>query len=291
MPSSASPSVATTRAPRQHVGRAARHRDRLGARAARRRSAARPAPGRRSPSPSSPARPRRRCRRGWCRRGRSGWGRQVMRRLKSRSLHSAARPDATSARQPPSLVAESRRPMSQALHPCSTSPSRRRARAGAIINRASLDLDRLQVEHQGAERLRHRGRPGRRSGDHRHAARRLSRATASSPRSRAARAARATASTSGSSTRSTAPPTSSTACRPTRSRSRSAFRSQVQQAVVYDPARNDLFYASQGPRRLPQRQAPARLQAHAHGRRADRHRLSVPQGRRPRPLPAACSRR
>ena len=42
-----------------------------------------------------------------------------------------------------------------------------------------------------------------------------------------------------------------------------ALRGQVQQAVVYDPARNDLFFASQGPRRVPQRQAPARLQAHA----------------------------
>ena len=111
-------------------------------------------------------------------------------------------------------------------------------------------------------------------------------ATASSPKNPAARTARRTASTSGSSTRSTAPPTSSTACRSTRSRSRLAFRGQVQQAVVYDPTRNDLFFASQGPRRLPQRQAPARLQAHAHGRRADRHRLSVPQGRQPRALPA-----
>ncbi len=58
-----------------------------------------------------------------------------------------------------------------------------------------------------------------------------------------------------------------------------AYRGQVQQAVVYDPTRNDLFYASQGPRRLPERQAPARLQAHPPGRRADRHRLPVPQGR------------
>ena len=41
-----------------------------------------------------------------------------------------------------------------------------------------------------------------------------------------------------------------------------AYRGQVQQAVVYDPTRNDLFYRLQGPRRLPQRQAAARLQAH-----------------------------
>ena len=78
-------------------------------------------------------------------------------------------------------------------------------------------------ELEGAERLRHRGRPRRRGGDHRHAARRPIPATASSPRSRERRAARATASTSGSSTRSTARPTSSTACRRTRSRSASPF--------------------------------------------------------------------
>ena len=40
-----------------------------------------------------------------------------------------------------------------------------------------------------------------------------------------------------------------------------AFRDQIQQAVVYDPARNDLFYRLEGTRRLPQRQAAARLEA------------------------------
>ena len=40
----------------------------------------------------------------------------------------------------------------------------------------------------------------------------------------------------------------------------------MQQAVVYDPARNDLFYASQGPRRLPQR---PRLRVSKRTRMAD----------------------
>ena len=47
----------------------------------------------------------------------------------------------------------------------------------------------------------------------------------------------------------------------------------------------------EGPRRLPQRQAAARLEAHAHGRRADRHRLSVSQGRRLRSATCRSSRR
>ena len=44
-----------------------------------------------------------------------------------------------------------------------------------------------------------------------------------------------------------------------------AHRNVVQQAVVYDPARNDLFFASRGPRRVPQRPPPARQQAHRAG--------------------------
>ena len=79
-------------------------------------------------------------------------------------------------------------------------------------------------QHQGAERLRHRGRPRRRGGRSSTSCSPPIPATASSPRNRAAtRGAQATATMSGSSIRSTAPPTSSTACRPTRSRSRLAL--------------------------------------------------------------------
>ena len=47
-----------------------------------------------------------------------------------------------------------------------------------------------------------------------------------------------------------------------------AFRGQVQQAVVYDPCAQRPVLRLQGPRRLPQRQAPACFQAHAAGRLA-----------------------
>ena len=56
-----------------------------------------------------------------------------------------------------------------------------------------------------------------------------------------------------------------------------AHRGQVQQAVVYDPTRNDLFFASRGVG-VSQRSAAARLQAAAPVRVAGRHGLSVPQG-------------
>ena len=39
-------------------------------------------------------------------------------------------------------------------------------------------------------------------------------------------------------------------------------RGRVEQAVIYDPTRNDLFTATARPRRLPERPAPAREQAH-----------------------------
>ena len=110
--------------------------------------------------------------------------------------------------------------MSQALHPMLNIAIKAARAAGSIINRASLDLDLLKVSTKGAERLRHRGRPGGRAGHHRDPAHRLPRprhpGRGVGPRSTAP----STASTSGSSTRWTAPPTSSTACRSTRCRSR-----------------------------------------------------------------------
>ena len=193
-------------------------------------------------------------------RGRSGCGSaRSSARLKSRVVHFAARPCAGARLCRGTLFAESPRPMSQALHPMLNVAIKAARAAGAIINRAALDVDRAAGQHQGAERLRHRGRPRRRGGDHRDAARRLPGPRHPGRRvGHDARRAR-TATTSGSSIRSTAPPTSSTASRSTASRSRWRFAARSQQAVVYDPTRNDLFYATQGPRRLPQRQAPARL--------------------------------
>ena len=124
--------------------------------------------------------------------------------------------------------------MSQALHPMLNIAVKAARAAGAIINRAALDLDLLKVSTKG---------PNDFVSEVDQAAEQAIidillapiPATASWPRSRAARTARRTASTSGSSIRSTAPPTSSTASRSMRSRSRSRFRGQVQQGVVYDP--------------------------------------------------------
>ena len=66
-----------------------------------------------------------------------------------------------------------------------------------------------------------------------------------------------------------------------------AIKGKVEQAVVYDPSRNDLFTATRGPRRLSQRAAHARLQARAPAGMPDLHRLSVPRRRQ---LQAATSR-
>ena len=58
--------------------------------------------------------------------------------------------------------------------------------------------------------------------------------------------------------------------------------SQVQQAVVYDPARNDLFYATRG-RGAYLNDKRLRVSKRTRmAESADRHRLSLPQGRRPR---------
>ena len=75
---------------------------------------------------------------------------------------------------------------------------------------------------------------------------------------------------------------------PTYSECRSRWRSkgQVQQAVVYDPTRNDLFYASKGRGAFLNDKRLARFQALSARRMPDQHRLSVPQGRQLQALPA-----
>ena len=55
-----------------------------------------------------------------------------------------------------------------------------------------------------------------------------------------------------------------------------AHKGQIQQAVVFDPSRNELF-RQQGPRRLPQRKTHPRLEAHQARGIADRHRIPVPR--------------
>ena len=138
MPSSASASVGHDARALQHVGRAAGHRQRLGAAPARRHSAAPPAPGRQSPSPSSPAPPRPRCRRGWCRPARSAcrvggsgmraWPGKI--RIIAAAVGAAhCRRAALSSRQPAPASPHARsHPCRKRSTPCSTSPSRRRAR-------------------------------------------------------------------------------------------------------------------------------------------------------------------
>jgi len=63
-----------------------------------------------------------------------------------------------------------------------------------------------------------------------------------------------------------------------------AYRDQVQQAVVYDPTRNDLFYASKG-RGAFLNDKRIRLETHTHVRIADRDGVPVPQGRQRQTLP------
>ena len=114
-------------------------------------------------------------------------------------------------------------PMSQALHPMLNIAVKAARAAGAIINRAALDLDLLKVNTKAPNDFVTEVDHAAERVDHRHAARAPTPATASWPRNRAARTARSTATTSGSSIRWTAPPTSSTACRSTRCRSRWPF--------------------------------------------------------------------
>ncbi len=104
--------------------------------------------------------------------------------------------------------------------PCSTSPSRPRATAGALINRASLELDLLKVSTKAPNDFVTEVDQAAERDDHRDAARRLPGPRRSWPRKPAASTAPATAITCGSSTRSTARRTSSTAFRSIACRSR-----------------------------------------------------------------------
>jgi myo-inositol-1(or 4)-monophosphatase len=63
-------------------------------------------------------------------------------------------------------------------------------------------------------------------------------------------------------------------------------RGRVEQAVVYDPTRNDLFTATRGRGAYRQRPPPAREQAHPAEGVAGLHRLPVPPGRQLQRLPA-----
>ncbi len=175
--------------------------------------------------------------------------------------------------------------MSQALHPMLNTAIKAARAAGAIINRASLDLERLQVNSKAPNDFVTEV-------DHAAEAAIIDTLLSALPRPR----------------------------HPRRGVGQRARRARQRVRLDHRPARRhhqlhprpaDLrgldrprlsqpgpagrrlrpgaqrpLLRVEGPRRLPQRQAAARLEADAHGRRADRHRLSVPQGRRLRPLPA-----
>ena len=253
--------------------------------AARRPSAAPPAPGRRSPSPSSPAPPRRRCRRGWCRRGRSGSGRRVIgatAKIATFILQRAAAAGPPPRAQPASKAIP---PMSQALHPMLNIAIKAARAAGAIINRASLDLDRLQVSTKAPNDFVTEV-------DHAAEAAIIDTLLAAYPghgilAEESGRDARRASDSEyvwiidpldGTTNFIHGLPIYAVSIAPGVSRPDPAggrLRPGAQRPVL----------RHQGPRRLPERQAAARLQAHAHGRRADRHRLPVPQGRQPQALP------
>ena len=68
-------------------------------------------------------------------------------------------------------------------------------------------------------------------------------------------------------------------------------KGKVEQAVVYDPTRNDLFTATKRPWRLPERAPHPREQAHPAWTTADLHRLPLPPGRQLQELPEHDERR
>ena len=133
--------------------------------------------------------------------------------------------------------------------------------------------------HQGAERLRHRGRPRRRGRDHRHPARRLS--GPRHPRRGVGKRARGATQRLRLDHR---PARRHDQLHPRLPGLRGVDRrwptaGRCSRPSSTTPSRNDLFYASKGRGaflndkrlRVSKRTAPGRL--------ADRHRLSVPQGR------------
>ena len=135
--------------------------------------------------------------------------------------------------------------MSQALHPMLNIAVKAAREAGRIINRASLDLDPLMVGSKG----RTTSSPRSTAPPRRRSSRPCSapiRATPSSPRSRAASTARKDSEycwiidpLDGTTNFIHGFPVYAVSIA-------LAFRGQVQQAVVYDPTRNDLYYASKG---------------------------------------------
>ncbi len=172
--------------------------------------------------------------------------------------------------------------MSQALHPMLNIAIKAARAAGAIINRASLDLDRLQVNSKAPNDFVTEV-------DHAAEAAIIDTLLGAYPghgilaeESGSARGARdseyvwiidpldgTTNFIHGLPTYAVSIALSSSQPGPAGGR----LRPGAQRPLLRDP----------GARRVPQRQAPARRQAHAHRRSADRHRLSVPQGRRSRP--------
>ena len=134
--------------------------------------------------------------------------------------------------------------MSQALHPMLNIAIKAARSAGAIINRASLDLDMLKVNTKSPNDFVTEVDHGR-SGDHRDAARGLP--GPRHPRRRIGREHGAKDSEfvwiidplDGTTNFIHGFPVYCVSIA-------LAHRGQVQQAVVYDPTRNDLFYASKG---------------------------------------------
>ena len=131
------------------------------------------------------------------------------------------------------------------MHPMLNIAVRAARRAGSIINRAALDGDALKVKAKQRQRLRHRGRPApprRRSS--RSCARPIP-TTASSPRNRARTARRRRVPLDHRSARRhhQLHPRLPAVLRVDRA---SQQRGALAQAVVYDPAKNELFTASKG---------------------------------------------
>jgi myo-inositol-1(or 4)-monophosphatase len=164
--------------------------------------------------------------------------------LKSKA-HFAARPHAGRLRPLPALPARKPVPMSQALHPMLNIALKAARAAGAIINRASLDLDRVHVNSKAPNDFVTEV-------DHAAEAAIIDTLLAAYPghgilaeESGSARGARDSEYVwiidplDGTTNFIHGLPTYAVSIG-------LSFRNQIQQAVVYDPARNDLFYATRG---------------------------------------------